>query len=522
MSATVFAVIPGVRALGQTPQYRIIVIEPPDGVTTVDVMTPDPFMGLNDRGEVVSSLHSDTADIPFVWLPTANPNYAISTPGTHVLPTQPDTRSFLPREINVNGIAVGRVYSQTYGTSAYYWNLNTGDHDILFLFDFDEHKDQATDINDAVPPVITGEAFVGPESNQRAYRKVFGGAAVDLDYFLNVDEFDIGLSISDAGLVAGMAGGSLSVPCGAAQNEFRAATWAAGTTTPSNLATLGITSAETFTRPIDVNNASPSMIVGAGDDPNDIVDPCRKRALFWSDPSSIPIALPFLIVNGQPASNDTMEAHAVADPTSDGIVRVVGFSEGEFAAVLCRWVNNVWEAIDLNTVLSCGGEQWGNLSHAYDINDCGWIVGHGTLTDGSPRAFILVPVSSCPGDIGGGAVQYPNGKVDIDDLLTVIGAWGTSNCVADINADAMVNIDDLLAVINNWGPCACWPSQPPVESFSQTLADADLTMSEWNAFADKMAYGSETEKENYNCWMQRYLSKCERCPACPGRDPFSE
>lgn len=132
-----------------------------------------------------------------------------------------------------------------------------------------------------------------------------------------------------------------------------------------------------------------------------------------------------------------------------------------------------------------------------------------------------VSADSCSGDIGGGAVQYPNGKVDIDDLLTVVGLWGTSNCVADINGDSTVNIDDLLYVINGWGACSCFPTQDAPASLSQTLADAGLTMSDWNAFVNVMATGSQADKENYNCWMQRHLTGCARCPSCPANDPFA-
>ena len=56
----------------------------------------------------------------------------------------------------------------------------------------------------------------------------------------------------------------------------------------------------------------------------------------------------------------------------------------------------------------------------------------------------------CPADIA------PNGSVDIDDLLAVIGAWGpcAAPCAPDIVRNGAVDIDDLLAVIAAWGPCA--------------------------------------------------------------------
>lgn len=49
-----------------------------------------------------------------------------------------------------------------------------------------------------------------------------------------------------------------------------------------------------------------------------------------------------------------------------------------------------------------------------------------------------------------------DGVVNIDDLLSVIGAWGpcsspAGECLADITADDVVNVDDLLTLINSWG-----------------------------------------------------------------------
>jgi len=53
----------------------------------------------------------------------------------------------------------------------------------------------------------------------------------------------------------------------------------------------------------------------------------------------------------------------------------------------------------------------------------------------------------CPTDI-----NY-TGAVDIDDLLSVINAWGQSAVPADVNGSGAVDIDDLLNVINEWGTC---------------------------------------------------------------------
>ncbi len=64
-----------------------------------------------------------------------------------------------------------------------------------------------------------------------------------------------------------------------------------------------------------------------------------------------------------------------------------------------------------------------------------------------------IDFATCQGDIN------KDCKVNVNDLLAVINAWGPCPqpcrpyCPADINHDCQVNVADLLAVINRWGPC---------------------------------------------------------------------
>ena len=53
----------------------------------------------------------------------------------------------------------------------------------------------------------------------------------------------------------------------------------------------------------------------------------------------------------------------------------------------------------------------------------------------------------CPADIDG------DGEVDVDDILLVIGAFGTTGPVGDINEDGTVDVNDVLAVVAGFGPC---------------------------------------------------------------------
>ena len=43
--------------------------------------------------------------------------------------------------------------------------------------------------------------------------------------------------------------------------------------------------------------------------------------------------------------------------------------------------------------------------------------------------------------------------VDVNDLLAIIGYWGSDGPLGDINQDGIVDVSDLLIVISNWGPC---------------------------------------------------------------------
>ena len=46
-----------------------------------------------------------------------------------------------------------------------------------------------------------------------------------------------------------------------------------------------------------------------------------------------------------------------------------------------------------------------------------------------------------------------DGAVTIDDLLAVIGYWGSSVPAGDLNFDGTVDIEDLLIIFDNWGAC---------------------------------------------------------------------
>jgi hypothetical protein len=62
----------------------------------------------------------------------------------------------------------------------------------------------------------------------------------------------------------------------------------------------------------------------------------------------------------------------------------------------------------------------------------------------------------CAEDLNG------DGVVGVDDLLLVIGYWGTAGPLGDLNADNTVGVADLLILISRWGECSNVPCGPPM------------------------------------------------------------
>ena len=52
----------------------------------------------------------------------------------------------------------------------------------------------------------------------------------------------------------------------------------------------------------------------------------------------------------------------------------------------------------------------------------------------------------CPSDCNG------DGQTDVNDLLAIIEAWGSSSG-CDVNEDGIIDVVDLLEVVAGWGAC---------------------------------------------------------------------
>ena len=74
-----------------------------------------------------------------------------------------------------------------------------------------------------------------------------------------------------------------------------------------------------------------------------------------------------------------------------------------------------------------------------------YVMGNNT---GTPfgRTGIVYRITNAPGDVDA------DGDVDVDDLLGLIGTWGSCDgCPADFDGDGDVDIDDLLVVLGQYG-----------------------------------------------------------------------
>jgi hypothetical protein len=62
-------------------------------------------------------------------------------------------------------------------------------------------------------------------------------------------------------------------------------------------------------------------------------------------------------------------------------------------------------------------------------------------------SITLIPLADCPADFD------DDGDVDTEDLLTLLGAWGTAGPDGDVDEDGDVDTEDLLALLAAWGDC---------------------------------------------------------------------
>ena len=96
-----------------------------------------------------------------------------------------------------------------------------------------------------------------------------------------------------------------------------------------------------------------------------------------------------------------------------------------------------------DTVKVLAYHRWGSGGEGDDVI----IAMNFTVEPKSIQIFPQIPnpIHFCPADITG------DGVVNVSDLLTMIGGWGTPDW--DITGDGTTNVSDLLALIGAFGTC---------------------------------------------------------------------
>jgi uncharacterized membrane protein len=116
-------------------------------------------------------------------------------------------------------------------------------------------------------------------------------------------------------------------------------------------------------------------------------------------------------------------------------------SNGAFAPSAFVWHSGVMR--DVTAMLINESGEVVEMDSVNGIDEVGRLAGSGFANGEHGTAIVLSP-ADLPGDV------TQDCQVDINDLLAVLNAWGTSDPDGDADGDGLVNINDLLMVLNNW------------------------------------------------------------------------
>ncbi|MFO0873931.1 MAG: hypothetical protein U0575_08175 [Phycisphaerales bacterium] len=123
---------------------------------------------------------------------------------------------------------------------------------------------------------------------------------------------------------------------------------------------------------------------------------------------------------------------------------VVGTAGGVFAVPFLYDGVNTYALQDLLPAGSGWDLSMNTSSSALGISEDGVIVGTGVF-NGLTRAYAMVPVGVCVGDLNG------DGVVDGADLGILLAAW--DGVEGDLNGDGSTDGADLGILLAAWGPC---------------------------------------------------------------------
>jgi hypothetical protein len=172
-----------------------------------------------------------------------------------------------------------------------------------------------------------------------------------------------------------------------------------------------------------------------------VLDECQLNAETDCDASGV---LDVCELDGTTDCNadgtlDSCQSGKIDDCDADGIFDVCAINEDPSLDCDLDGMLDVC-AIDDGLVEDCNNNL---IPDSCDFANGGDKDGDGTLDD-----------CECTEDISGpGGPGVPDGVVDVNDALAVIGYWGQDQPAGDVDDDGIVGVNDLLLVLAAWGPC---------------------------------------------------------------------
>lgn len=478
---------------------------------------PNP-LAVNSRGQVVGTYDGNSK--AFLWSPFCDGAVSAGFTDLHGLVSSSGGDVSAAYDINDDGVIVG-YFEDAGDRVVQVWDGSTG------VISLSSHAIgsgvEAYGVNDESPPAITGRSRQG----------FCPGGSIDWQAFrlrngsVTLLPGDCGNDVrNQAGVnddrVVGSANDTCN-PCPTVPGQpcVDGRSWTSGGIgwTGDDLDPI---ETDSYAEGFAINDDG--RIVGiSGESTTAPLNPTRFRPIFWNGPTASSFELP------APA-NDNVWAYGISEDRDAGggvEYHIVGTNESADRALLWRGSGSSWTLDDL-FVDPLGSNEWTSLVRATAVSTNGIIVGRG-LRSGTVRAFVAVPFSSnCSGDVSGPAGS-PDGQVDFTDLLAVLASWGETGSSADLAGDADldgdVDFNDLLVVQTFWGTTSCEIGDGgglcgSIATLENELAAIGLTLGQWDDYVDVLVNGTETEKNNWTCWFNRYYTQCTQCPRCSGPDPF--
>jgi len=518
--------------------------------------------GINADGAIVGQVtyieSSEEVTRAFIWVPEDD-LYGLDA-GIQLLDDSfPGFDGSVAFDINDAAIVVGYVEINEL-RRPYIWDLSGTFGSGFIVNGTDTDGATAFDINNDASPLIVGAPvpvsapgnpngfydplLAGTGKNGFVYRLDTTPAFDVLEPSLS-SKFSIVFGVSetdgsDNWTAGGMMACEVGVQCQtspACQSEARGQFWTDDSTMADDLEEVALCTGSVIPRSVGFAVSPGGTVVGLGKNPNDLAGngDARRWAFVWENgPTSTPTELPKF--DDDPTDEDA--AYDIRVPTS-GSMEIVGGSFEFGVALLWRHNGTDWSDDPINLdEATCRAGIFSQLRRATGINESGWVCGWGLDPCSELHSFVLIPSSENPtcaadfantGPCGAGST-CSDGAVNVFDLLTLLANWsddvkvGSPGDITDDGTnnqpDGVVNVFDLLELLAQWGSCidATTAESPSLE---YEVTDAGLTMDDWDDFEDVMMNEpDEKVRANWRCWMERYLSDCSVCPACPGVDPF--